>query len=119
MEREREQEQADGVHLGTGTLIVVVVDAAGCIAQGSVTLASPSAVALASQVPDTACIQRTGTADRTGIRWTGRPTYQIRWVGVGYGSPVTYSFPLRRTVQVTVTDGAGCQGPTPTFRSPC
>lgn len=100
-------------NLGTGTFIVVVVDAAGCIAQGSVSLASPPAITLAAQVPDTACINAPVllTAQAAG----GQGNYQIQWVGIGYGSPVTYSFPASQNVQVTVTDGAGCQGPTLNF----
>jgi PKD repeat protein len=97
-------------NLGNGTFIVVVVDAAGCIAQGTVSLTSPPALTLSAQVPDTACIN--APVVLTAQAGGGTAPYQIQWTGIGFGSPITYSFPASQTVQVTVTDAAGCQGPT-------
>ncbi len=97
-------------NLGAGTFICVVTDAAGCITQQSITLTTPPALTLSAQVPDTVCINApvTLTAQAGG----GTAPYQVQWVGIGYGSPITYSFPGSQNVQVTVTDGNGCQGPT-------
>ena len=99
--------------LGAGTYVVVVTDANGCMAQGSTALAAPPPVTLSAQVPATVCVN--APVQLTAQAGGGQGGYVIHWANIGYGSPITYSFPSTQTVSVSVTDAAGCTGPTLTF----
>ncbi|MCB9169129.1 MAG: PKD domain-containing protein [Flavobacteriales bacterium] len=99
--------------LAVGTYVVVVTDANGCMVQGSTTLNAPPPVTLSAQVPATVCVNT--PVQLTAQAGGGQGSYTIQWNGIGYGSPITYSFPSPQTVTVSVTDAAGCSGPTLMF----
>lgn len=96
--------------LGAGNFVVVVTDANGCSAQGTAALTEPAAIQLLAQVPDTVCVNAPTqlTAQATG----GNGVLSIDWAGIGSGTSIMYSFPQSQTVTVSVTDAAGCTGPT-------
>ncbi len=100
-------------NLGSGTYIVVVTDANGCTAQGNATITAPQPITLTAQVPDTVCVNAPVQLNAQASGGTGNLT--INWVGIGSGSPLTYSFPASQLVTVSVSDAAGCNGPTLTF----
>ncbi|MBL7963492.1 MAG: PKD domain-containing protein [Flavobacteriales bacterium] len=95
---------------GAGTYTFTTMDANGCSIQGSATVTAPAPLTLTAVVPDTVCENAPVVlvAQTSG----GTQPYGINWSGIGVGSPLTHSFSTSQTVQVTVTDAAGCQGPT-------
>ncbi len=96
--------------LGAGTYIVTITDAHGCTTQSSASLTAPAPLVLTAQVPDTVCVNAPVqlTAQASG----GDGNLTISWAGIGAGTSLLYSFPASQNVSVSVTDGAGCQGPT-------
>lgn len=96
--------------LGTGSYVVVVTDANGCTAQGSVALTAPAPITLTAQVPDTVCVN--APVQLTAQAAGGDGNLTINWAGIGSGTSVVYSFPTSQSVVVTVSDGQGCAGPT-------
>lgn len=104
------QSTATALNLGAGTFLCVVTDAAGCITQQSITLTAPPVITLTAQVPDTACVN--APVQLTAQAAGGTAPLQVQWAGIGFGTSITYTFPTSQNVQVTVTDGNGCQGPT-------
>ena len=107
------QTTATASNLISGIYIVTVMDANGCTAQGLATLTAPPPLQLAAQVPDTVCVNAPVqlTAQASG----GDGNLLINWAGIGSGTSLVYSFPTSQNVVVTVTDGAGCPGPTLTL----
>ncbi|MBL0044832.1 MAG: PKD domain-containing protein [Flavobacteriales bacterium] len=107
------QTTASATDLGTGTYVVTATDANGCSVQGSATITEPLPILLTAQVPDTVCVNAPVqlTAQASG----GDGNLTINWAGIGTGNSITYSFPASQVVAVSVSDGAGCAGPTLAF----
>jgi len=96
-------------NLGDGTFIIVVTDANGCTTQANATLTSPTPITLSAQAPDTVCVN--APVQLTAQAGGGIGNYTITWSGIGFGTSLSYSFPFSQIVHVSVTDGAGCTGP--------
>ncbi|MBL7963491.1 MAG: PKD domain-containing protein [Flavobacteriales bacterium] len=93
-----------------GIHMFVVTDAHGCTVNGATNLQAPMPIGLVAQVPDTVCVNAPVmlTAQGSG----GQGGYVFTWGGVTTGDTVTFSFPFSQMVSVSVTDMAGCPGPT-------
>ncbi|MBK9421570.1 MAG: PKD domain-containing protein [Flavobacteriales bacterium] len=96
--------------LQSGTYSATVTDSKGCVAQATATLLAPPAITLTAQVPDTVCVNAPVqlTAQSSG----GTGVLSVVWAGIGTGNTIQHAFSASQNVQVTVTDQAGCSGPT-------
>ena len=101
------------VGVGAGTFTATVIDNQGCTVQVQATIDEPQVITLIAQGPDTVCVNTpvTLTAQASG----GTGTLLYNWGGLGFTSSITIAFQTSQTVQVSVTDQAGCYGPTVTL----
>jgi PKD repeat protein len=92
-----------------GTYSVDVTDSHGCTAQASTTVQAPPPIVITAQAPDTVCVNVPATLTAQASGGTG--TLNIVWSGIGSGPSVQHAFAASQNVHVTVTDQAGCSGP--------
>ncbi|MEO8588366.1 MAG: PKD domain-containing protein [Flavobacteriales bacterium] len=97
------------VGVAAGTYTANISDTHGCVVQIQATINQPPAITLTAQGPDTVCVNSpvTLTAQASG----GTGTLLYNWGGLGFTSTITVAFQNSQTVQVTVSDQAGCSGP--------
>jgi len=99
--------------LMTGNFGVIVTDGNGCTAQSSITIAEPPPIILTAQVPNTVCVNSIVQLIAQASGGTGDLSYN--WNGLGYNDTINVAFSISQTISVTVTDQAGCSGPTVTL----
>lgn len=99
--------------LGSGPFAALVTDANGCTTSVEGSLIAPPPLTLTAQVPDTVCVNSPVLLSANASGGTGALT--INWAGIGTGSSMMHSFASDQVVSVTVTDAAGCTGPTLSF----
>ncbi len=93
--------------------VATVTDAQGCTVQATATITQPAPLTLSVLVPDTVCVNQPVTLTAQGSGGTG--TLQYNWSGIGTTNPISHAFQTSQMVQVTVSDQAGCTGPTVSF----
>jgi PKD repeat protein/dTDP-4-dehydrorhamnose 3,5-epimerase-like enzyme len=96
--------------LTAGAHVVTITDAHGCEVQGNVVVLEPEAIVLQADIPDTVCVNSPVVLTATASGGTG--ALQVQWIGLGTGTSITTQFGASQNVSVTVTDSAGCTGPT-------
>ncbi len=96
--------------LGAGNYSATVTDAQGCSAQTNIAIAQPAPILLTAQAPDTVCVN--AAVDLSATASGGTAPLIINWAGLGQGTTLQTSFATSQVVSVTVTDAAGCSGPT-------
>lgn len=90
--------------LAPGTYTVTITDATACIAVRSVTITTPTAMSLSTNVTNEGCNQSNGTASVTVSG--GTPTYSYNWSNGA--TTASISGLDAGTYLVTVTDSKGC-----------
>ncbi len=96
-------------NLSAGAIDVTVTDAQNCVATATVTVNEPAPITLIAQVPDTVCIN--APVQLTASAQGGHGGFLYDWGGLGFNDAITVVFTADQTVEVTVTDMAGCPGP--------
>lgn len=101
------------VGVSAGNYTATITDSQGCTVEASATINEPPAITLTAQGPDTVCVNTPVTLTAQGSGGTGTLLYN--WGGLGSTNSITVAFQTSQTVQVTVSDQAGCYGPTVTL----
>ncbi len=103
--------------MATGLMVgnygVTVTDSNGCTAQGNVSITEPPPIVLTAQGPGTICVNSLVQLTAQASGGTGDLSYN--WNGLGFNDTINVAFSASQSITVTVTDQAGCSGPSVTL----